>query len=72
MPVTLTVLAVPAFLSANAAVPDSTSTSPATRLSVGVTVALVVPSYTLFWPVAPTVSARAVMLAAVDAVVLKV
>ncbi len=71
MPLTPTALAVPTFLSPKLAVPAAmVSVSPATRLSPSVTVALVVPSYTRFWPVAVTVSARAVMLAAAVAVVL--
>ena len=73
MPVTLTALAVPTFLSAKlAAALLRVSTSPATRLSLSVTAALVVPSYTRFWPVALTARARAVMSAVVTAVVLKV
>ena len=73
MPVTLTDLPVPAFLSAKFAVAfDRLRLSPATRLSARPTVAAVVPSYTLFWPLAMTVSVRCVMSAVVLAVVLKV
>ena len=54
-----------------AAVSLSVKTSPLTRLSDRVTVAVVFPSYTLSIPVADTVSALAVMSALVLAVVLK-
>ena len=70
MPLTVTVLAVPTFLLAKVALVGlALSTSPATRLSVSVAVALVPPSYTLLTPVALTSNARAVMSAVVMAVV---
>ncbi len=64
MPVTLTALPVPTFLLAKLAAPLTVSASPAKRLSASVTVALAVPSYTRFWPMAVTVSARGVMVSA--------
>ena len=71
MPLTVTVLALPTFLSANVAVVRlSVTASPLMWLSESVTVAAVVPSYTLLVPVAVTVRASGVMLAVVVAVVL--
>src|SRR4030095_14974018 len=71
MPLTDTGLLLPTFLSAKLAlVYASVRLSPDTWSLDNVTVAVVVPSYTLFTPVAVTVSARAVMFAVVDAVIL--
>ena len=70
MPLTLTGFAVPTFLLLNDALVDAVvNTSPAKRLSDSVTVALVVASYTLFWPAALTVRPNLVMSAVVLAVV---
>src|SRR2546425_12613340 len=71
MPLTLTVLAVPTFLSAKlAAVKLVLRVSPLKRLSKRVAVAVALPSYTLFTLVALTTNERAVMFAVVLAVVL--
>ena len=71
MPLTDTALLLPTFLFANVAlVSASVTLSPATWLSDNVTVAVVLPSYTLSTPVAVTVNKRFVMFAVVDAVVL--
>ena len=66
IPETETVLPVPAFLSANAAVVYARVTvSPATLSLARVTVAVVVWSYVLLVPVAVTFRVRAVMFAVV-------
>ena len=73
IPLTLTVLAAPTFLSANpAAVKLVLRVSPLTRLSERVAVAVVLPSYTLFTLVALTTNGRAAMFAVVVVVLLAV
>ena len=73
IPVTLTVLPVPTFLFKKlAAVYAELNTSPLTLSSLNVTVAVVLPSYTLLMPAALTISVLAVMSAVVAAVVLAV
>ena len=68
----LTVLPVPKFFVSKVAVPPSVTASPAiTPLGVYVTVAAVVPSYTLLLAVAVAVMALAVMLPVPDTPVLK-
>ena len=70
MPLTFMVLPVPTFLFAKVGGRVAVvKTSPATRSSESVTVAAVVPSYTLFTPDAVTVRDRAVMFAVAVAIV---
>ncbi|MNU06380.1 hypothetical protein D3C72_2515530 [compost metagenome] len=70
MPVAVTVLPLPAFLSAKAPPPlPRASWSPAMRSSVSVMEADALPSYTLLAAEAATFSARCAMLAVVLAVV---
>ncbi len=69
-PLTLMALAVPTFLLSKSALRLMVKVSPATRLSVVVTVAVVVPSYTLFTPVKEAVSARGVISPSVPVKVL--
>ena len=65
----VTVFVLPTVFDANVAVPDTVNTSPATRLSIYVTLALVFPSYVLLLAVMVTASVLTVMLAVVVAVV---
>ena len=65
MPFAVTNFPLATVLEANVAVPLVVNTSPATRLSRYVTLALVLPSYVLLLAVIVTASERIVMLAVV-------
>ena len=65
IPLAVTVLPVPTFLSLNVGVLEMTNMSPDTRSSLYVTDAVVVRSYTLFTAEIVTVRARRLMVAVV-------
>ena len=70
IPLTVTALPMPIFLLLNVAVLSTVNTSPIILLSVKVTVAVVLPSYTLSEAVALIVKLFTVILAVPEAVVL--
>ena len=65
IPLAVTVLPLPTFLSTNVGVLEMTNTSPDTRSSLYVTDAVVVRSYTLFEAVMVTVRERLLIFAVV-------